>query len=234
MTSVIRSSGDGDLLPINPMIDQSSERTLQVQSTQGKKSIEEKLEEKLANLEKNQNLMRLLVQVMTVSSFTSQMGKNLAVNQYLKMIPDLLERGKISAATYNCKWVYALTAIGAAITVGASGFAGYRYCTDVTDHLLKTMNPQALATSVSWIGSVQAGGSALGQAVGTGGQLRSQNLTGKREVYTSVIQLLTIQRDKLRERESSDAKKVSEHLDMCLRVIEAHHRVCMQASGGQG
>lgn len=233
MPGMIRSSGDGKLLPINPMIDQSNERTLQAKSTKGT-TVEDKLTEKLANLEKHQNLMRLLVQVMVVSAIAHEIAKILATKQYLKMAPDLLERSEISAATYNSHLVYVLTGLGAAITVGASGFAGYKYYTDVAAAITSGMNPQTLASSISWIGSVQAGGSALGQVVGTGGQLRSQYLTGKREVQTSVIQFLTIQRDKLRERESSDAKKTYEFLDMCLRVVEAYHRACMQASGGQG
>lgn len=196
-------------------------------------SIEEKLDLKLSNLKESDNLMRVLVQVISICAISSFNGRDLSRKQIMKMIPDILERTKISASTYNSYTVYALTAVGAAVTIGCSGYAAYKFSTEVASGLATNLNGQLLSAKIQWISSLQSAGSAAGQVSGTAGQLRSQYLTGEREVYTSVIQLLTLQRDRLREMDGSDARKSAEFMDMCLKVIEAYHRSCMQASGGQ-
>jgi hypothetical protein len=213
-----------DTIPINEIKEKKAVK---------RNSIEEKIDVKLENLKENDNLMRALVTIVAICALSSFQGKALSRTQILKMVPDILERTKVNAATYNSYTVYLLTGIGAAVTIACSlGAAGAFYTTVQAGlNAVPPLDGATIAQTTSWISSMQTAGSAAGQVTGTAGQLTSQYLTGERDVGTSVIQLLTMQRDKLKEYDSADARKSAEFLDMIIKVMEAYHRSCMQASG---
>lgn len=172
---------------------------------------------------------RVLMEIVAISALLNAQSKTECRRQVLKMLTSIIEETEVSASKYNSKNVWMLAAAGAGISILCSGAAAAAISTTVAKGV---GDSQAIYNAIQSISALQSGGNALGQFLGTASQLEGQRLTGERTILDGRIQLLTLVRDKLKEYDSTDARRAQESLELIMRIVQTYHDTCMKANGG--
>ncbi len=181
--------------------------------------IEQDLERrfKANSAENGGDISKLMFEVAAIFALNAAFDRTTARKSLWDTIPEILEQTKINAKTYH-SWIVSSLQIGGAVVGIASGVgAGSGMIYAIT-------TCGANATNwVTTISAMQQAGSGLSQLGSTGGQLWSQHLTGKRTIGEGRVNILMLIRDRQKEVDGTESRKVQEMIEQINRTEQTRH-----------
>jgi hypothetical protein len=180
------------------------------------------------------DISKLMFEVAAILILNAAFDRTTARKSLWDTIPEILEQTKINAKTYH-SWVVTSLQIGGAIVgIGTGIVAGGQMGSAI--YVASTAAPASFAATnlsslIAKISAYQQVGSGVSQMGSTSGQLWSQHLTGKRTLGEGRVNILMLIRDRQKEVDGTESRKVQEGIDQINRTEQARHDIFGRMGG---
>jgi hypothetical protein len=180
--------------------------------------IEKELDDTLAKFKSAEgNITKMMEQIFRICILLNSQGRSYSRTSMEEILPQMLEKAELQAASYKGRHVYAvwtIAIVGSLLTIGGGAY-GVAKALPATD-LFCTML------------------SNTGQGFSQGSSLYSETLKGPRELTSHHIQHLTHLRDKYNQAAQSSDGKLGEAQRTLQQLFYALHQIATQIFTGQG